>query len=191
MGLSLIERQLPLSLGRIVEYYYLSPVAETILSWADGYDAEHRREVERIVRGDGFLNTQDAAEHVRALLQLISAVHLGAYAEGRSSLVIERAKQARLRKRARDCVEQYYVARAVQRVTYRLGNRKKRDYKLGDKLPVSDTYAEAIRDEVLKELGRPKDAKKPSLTGIRRAIKRTNDGRSFQTDQLKGFALKD
>jgi hypothetical protein len=56
-------------------------------------------------------------------------------------------------------------------VTDRLGNRKKRDYKPGDKLPQSDTYALSIRGEVLKVLLRPKDAAKPSVTGIRRAIK--------------------
>jgi hypothetical protein len=185
MGLSLTERQVPLSLGRLVEYLYLPPVAETILSWADGYDAEHRREVERIVRSDGFFNTRDGA----VLLELVAAVNDGAYAAGQRGVVIERAKQARLGKQVRDCVEQYHVITAVQRVTYRLGNRKKRDYKPGDKLPQSHTYAASIRDEVLKELGRPKDAKKPSVTGIRRAIKRTNDGRSAA--RLKGFALKD
>jgi hypothetical protein len=37
-------------------------------------------------------------------------------------------------------------------------------------------------------LGRPKDAKKLSVTGIRRAF---NDGSLFQTDPLKRFALKD
>jgi hypothetical protein len=169
MGLSLTERQVPLSLGRLVEYYYRTLAAETILSWADGYDAEHRRDVERIVRDDGFFNMRDGAEHARTQLELVAAVHHGAFALGQRVLGINCAKQARLRKRVRDCVEQYYVVRAVQRVTYRLGNRKKRDYKLGDKLPVSDTYAAAIRDEVLKELSRPKGAKKPSVTGIRRA----------------------
>jgi hypothetical protein len=53
---------------------------------------------------------------------------------------------------------------------------------------LSDNYAAAIRDEVLEELGRPKDAKKPTVTGIRRAI---DDGSLFQTDPQKGFALKD
>jgi hypothetical protein len=175
MGLSLIERQVPLSLGRLVEYYYLPPVAETILSWAGGYGAEHRREVERIVRGDGFFNTRDGA----VLLELAAAVHHGAYAAGQRALVTERAKQARFRKQAVDYTERFCVAWAVKRVTDRLGNPKKRDYKPGDKLPVSDTYAAAIRDEVLKVLGRPKDAKKPSKTGIRRAIKQINDGSLF------------
>jgi hypothetical protein len=176
MGLSLTERQLPLSLGRLVDYYYLSPVAETILSWADGYDAEHRREVDRIVRGDGFFNTRDGAEHARALFELVAAVHQGASAAGQRSLVIERAKQARLRKSANDYAEQVCVAIAVKRVTNRVGNPKRRDYKPGDKPPRSETYAAAIRDDVLKEMLRPKDAKKPSVSGIRRAIKQINDG---------------
>jgi hypothetical protein len=168
-----------LSLGRLVEYSYLLPVAETILSWADGYDAEHRREVERIVRGDGFSNAQDVAEHARALLELVAVVHNGAYATGQRALVTKRAKEARLKKRALDQAEQICVAIAVKRVTDRLGIPKKRDYKPGDKLPQSDTYAKAIRDDVVKEMLRSKDAKKPSVTGIRRAIKHINDGSLF------------
>jgi hypothetical protein len=179
IGLSFTEIQLPLSLGRLVEYYYLSPVAETILSWADGYDAEHRREVERIVRDDGLFNMRDGAEHARALLELVAAFHRGAYAAGQRDLVTKRAEDARLRKRAKDWAEQMCVAIGVKRVTDRLGNPKKRDYKPGDKLPLSDTYAASIRDDVLKVLLRPKDAKKPSVTAIRRTIKLINDGSLF------------
>jgi hypothetical protein len=176
MGLSLTERQVPLSLGRLVEYYYRTPVAETILSWADGYDAEHRREIDRIVRRDGFFNMRDGAELARALPELVEAVHRGAYAAGQRDLVTKRAKEARFRKQANDYAEQFCVLTAVKRVTDRLGNPKKRDYKPGDKLPLSDTYAAAIRDDVLKVLLRPKDAKKPSVTAIRRTIKLINDG---------------
>jgi hypothetical protein len=166
-------------LGGLVEYYYLTPVAETILSWADGYDAEHRREVERIVRGDGFFNTRDVAEHARTVLELVAAVRHGDYAADQRAFVTERAKQARIRRQANDYAEQVCVAIAVKRVTDRVGNPKKRDYKPGDKLPSSETYAASIRDDVLKELLRPKDAKKPSVTAIRHAIKRINDGSLF------------
>jgi hypothetical protein len=94
------------------------------------------------------------------------------------------AKQARIKKQASDLEERLLVAGTVKRVTDRLGHS-------GDRLPISDNFADGIRDVVLKELGRPKDAKKPSATGMRRAIKQINDGQLFQTDPLKGFALKD
>jgi hypothetical protein len=192
MGLSLKETG-PLSTGLGKLWLYsqsnlalqLDRMQETILAWADGYDAEHRREVERIVRGplrgdDGFFNVEDLAEHARVLPELVEAIYHGAYAAGQRSVVIKRAKEARLRKQANDYVERFSVAYAVKRVTDRLGNRKKRDYKPGDKLPLSDTYAAGIRGDVLKFLGRSKDAKKPSVRAIRRAIKRTNDGVAFK-----------
>jgi hypothetical protein len=210
MGLSLTERQVPLSsLFDKHVAFYLARIPESILAWADGYDAKHLREVERIVRGalsadkierivrgalpdgDGFCSTRDVAELARALLELVVAVHHGASAAGQRVLVIKRAEQARLKKQANDIEEQFRVVSAVKRVTDRLGNPKKPDYKPGDKLPLSDTYAAAIRDQVLKELRRPPDAKKPSVRGIRRAFKQINDGSLFQIDPLKGFALKD
>jgi hypothetical protein len=193
MNLSLTETG-PLSTGLgklrllIESALYLAPVQETILPLAAGYDAEHRREIEHIVRSDGFLGTQDVAEHARAVRDLVEAVHRGAYAAGKQIFEIpgqrifeiKRAKEARRRKQANDYAERVCIAYAVKHVTDRLGNPKKRDYKPGDKLPLSLTYAASIRDDVLKVLGRPNDAKKPSVTGIRRAIKRINDGVAFK-----------
>jgi hypothetical protein len=80
---------------------------ETILAQANGYDAEDRREVERIVRGalvggDGFFNTEDLAGLADLVLELGVTIHRGAFAAGQRDLATKRAKDARLWKQAKD-----------------------------------------------------------------------------------------
>jgi hypothetical protein len=114
------------------------------------------------------------SEAIFSLIKLLGGAHLGAYLFAERAVKVQRAEQARIKKQANDLEEHSHVAEAVKRVTDRPGA----------KLPVSDVYAESIRDEVLEELGRPKDAKKPSVRGVRNAIEQINAGSLFQSDPL-------
>jgi hypothetical protein len=147
-----------------------------MLLQAKCYDERIRPRFEDAARRMTSKLTGDS-EAMSLLVELTGGAHLGAYRFAERDVKVQRAKQAQIKKQANDLKERLLVADAVKCVTDRLGHR-------GHKLPVSDNFADGIRDLVLEELSRPKDAKKPSVRGIRNAISQNNRS-LFLSDSLQ------
>jgi len=123
------------------------------------------------------------------LTKLVGGAHLGGFRFAERAVKAQRVEQARIKKLANDLAEQRLVYDAVKQVTDRRGIINKRT----GKPPVSDECAKLIRSDVLAVLSRPQDLEqrkkglkpsKPSVTGIRRALKQIRDGAFCQTDPL-------